>query len=97
MLRAGIITPGSSAWLFAVVIMTKKNGKHGFCLDYRILNIKMNSYRFPLPNIQEIFDELAGGVSFTTLDLFSGYWQIRLSKRCKEKTTFVCHSRTIQF
>lgn len=61
MLKAGIITPASSAWSFPVVIATKKDGKPRFCVDCRILNWKMKADRFPLPKIQEIFDELAGG------------------------------------
>lgn len=97
MLEAGIVTPTSSAWSFPVVIASKKDGSSRFCVDYRVLNQRMKADRFPLPKIQEIFDELIGGKVFTTLDLFSGYWQIRLSEACKEKTTFVCRFGTFQF
>ena len=72
MLEAGIITPASSAWSFLVVIATKKDGKPRFCVDYRILNRKIKPDRWPLPRIEEIFDELGGNSLFTTLDLFSG-------------------------
>lgn len=57
----------------------------------------MKAGRLPLPKIQEIFDKLVGGVEFTTLDLFPGYWQVRLGESCKEKTNFVCCFRTFQF
>lgn len=97
MLRAGIVTSATSAWSFSVVIATKKDGKPRFCVDYRVLNQRMKGDRFPLPKIQEIFDELSGGAVFTTLDFFSGYWQIRMSEDCKEKTTFVCRYGTYQF
>lgn len=73
MLKAGIITPASSAWSFPVVIETKKDGTPRFCVDYRVLNGKMNADRFSLPKVQKIFDDLSDGVFFTTLDLFSGY------------------------
>lgn len=97
MFRAGIVKPATSAWSFPVAIATKKDGGPWFCVDYRVLNSRMKADRFPLPKIQEIFDALAGGVFFTTLDFFSGYWQVRMSKCCKEKTTFVYRYGTFQF
>lgn len=97
MLKAKIVTPEVSAWSFPVVIATKKDGKPRFCVDYRMLNQRMRADSFPLPKIQKIFDELAGGAVFSTLDFFSGSWQIRMSNRCKAKTTFVCRYGTFQF
>lgn len=52
---------------------------------------------FPLLKIQEIFDELLRGAIFTTLDLYSGFWRIRLSQSCKEKTIVICRLGTFQF
>ena len=97
MLEAGIIKPYVSAWSFPVVIFQKKDGKPRFCVDYRTLNHKMKPDRWPIPKIEEIFDDLKGNTHFTTLDLFSGYWQVRLREECKEKTTFVCRYGTYQF
>ena len=97
MLEAGIIKPASSAWSFPVVIATKKDGQPRFCVDYRQLNRVMKGDRWPIPLIQEIFDELKGSKVFTTLDLFSGYWQILMCDCCAEKTTFVCRYGTYQF
>lgn len=97
MLEAGIITPVSSAWSFTGVIWTKKDGQLRFFVDYRVLNKRMKPDCWHIPKIQEIFDDLSGGKVFTTLDLFSGYWQIRLGEGCKEKTTFVCRFGTYQF
>ena len=78
LLDAGIITPASSAWSFPVVIATKKDGTLRFCVDYWSLNRVMKADRWPLPRIEEIFDELSGGSIFTTLDLLSGYWQVKM-------------------
>ena len=57
----------------------------------------MKPDRWPLPRIQEIFEDLAEGKLLTTLGLFSGYWQILLANDCREKTTFVCRYGTYQF
>ena len=73
MLKAGIIRPSVSAWSFPVVIATKKDGKLRFCVDYRTLNKVMKPDRWPLPNIEEILEDLSGSSYFTSLDLISGY------------------------
>lgn len=52
---------------------------------------------WPLPQIEEIFVDLSGGQFFTTLELFSGYWKIRLEEGVKEMTTFICRFGTFQF
>lgn len=57
----------------------------------------MNADQIPLPEIQEIFDEMAEGVFFTTLDRVSRYRQKRISKQCKQKIPFVCRYGTFQF
>ena len=97
LLDAGIIVPVSSAWSFPVVIASKKDGTPRFCVDYRSLNRVMKADRWPLPRIEEIFDDLQGCSVFTTLDLFSGYWQVRMAEACKEMTTFVTRYGTFQF
>ena len=43
----------------------------------------MKADRWPLPKIEEIFDDLEGSAYFTSLDLFSGYWQIQMAQQCK--------------
>lgn len=90
MLRAGIVTPATSVWSFLVVIAIKKERRRRFCVESRLLNQRMKADRFPLPKAQEILDELADGAFFSWLDLFYGYWQIRMSEQCKEKNTFMC-------
>lgn len=97
MLEVRIVTPAFSAWSFPVVIATKEDGKPRFRVDYRALNQLMKPDRFTLPKIHKIFDELAGGVYYKTLDFFSGYWLVSLNEQCKKKTTFVCRFCTYQF
>ena len=79
MQRARIITPSAAAWSFPVVIATKKDGKLRFCVDYRALNRVMKADKWPLSKMEEVFDDFEGSKVFTTLDLFSGYWQVRMA------------------
>lgn len=97
MLKAGIITPSVSGFSVEVLIASKKDDKSRFCVDYRTLNRRMKADRWPLPRMEEIIDNLEGSEVLTTLDLFSGYWQVRMAEYCKEKTTFVCGFGTFQF
>ncbi len=97
MLEAGIIRPAASAWSFPVVIANKSDGAPRFCVDYRKLNKIMKPDRWPLPRADEIIEDLAGSTVFSTVDLFSGFWQIKMDEACKEKTTFVCKYGTYQF
>ena len=57
----------------------------------------MKADKWPLPKMEKIFDDLEGSKVFTTLDLFSGYWKVRMASWCKEQTTFVCRYGTFQF
>lgn len=97
MLDSSIIVPPFSAWSISVVIATKKNGKTRFCINHRVLNQVIKADRWPPPKIEEIFDELESSNVFSTLDLFSGYWQINMDDSCKEQTIFVTRSGMYQF
>ena len=92
--EAGIIKPSISAWSFPVVIVRKMDGTTRFYVDYRLLNSQMKPDKWPLPKVQEIYDDLEGSKVFSTLDLFSGYWQVRMADECNEKTTFACRNGT---
>ena len=74
-----------------------KDGNSSFCVDYRTLNQKMKADRWPLPKIEEIIDDLKGSAYFSSQNLFSGYWQIRMAQKCKEMTTFVRRYGTYKF
>ena len=84
MLEAGIITPSSSAWSYPVVIVSEKHRDPRFCVEYRTINQRIKADRWTLPKMEEILDDLEGSAFFTSLDLFSGCWQIRMSQKCKE-------------
>lgn len=66
-------------------------------MDYRKLNAATHTDSYPLLNIQEILESLAGAKVFTTLNLNSGYWQVKMDPDSRGKTAFVCPYGLFQF
>ena len=97
MLTQGIIQHSTSPWASPITLVPKKDGTTRFCVDYRKLNSKTIKDAHPLPNIQDIFDQLGGATIFSTLDLKSGYWQMPMSADAQQKSAFVTHSGLYEF
>lgn len=89
LIRAGRIYPTTSPYGAPVLFVRKKDGSQRLCCDFRKLNQTTIKSRFPLPLIDELFDQLHGAKWFSTLDLISGYHQIPVSKEDQYKTAFV--------
>lgn len=93
MLNQGIIRHSYSPWSSPVWVVPKKTDpsnkqKWRLVIDYRKVNEKTISDRYPLPNINEILDKLGKCVYFTTLDLASGFHQIEMEPKHIQKTAF---------
>ena len=95
MLKDGIIVPSKSAWNSPILAVPKKMDASGekrwrIVVDYRKLNEVSVGDAYPLPNINEILDQLGKARYFSTLDLASGFHQIPLKREDREKTAFSC-------
>ena len=97
MLVNNIIRESTSPYAAPVVMVPKKEGELRFCIDYRRLNQTTIKDSYPLPRIDDTIDALHGAQYFSTLDLFSGYWQIEIEEVDKPKTAFVCEFGQYEF
>ena len=91
MLDANVIIWSKFPWSFPVVIVDKKDGSKGFCVDFRKLNQITKPNSNPLPLIDDILTLLGKAKYFTSLELKSGYRQVLMNEADKEKTAFSCH------
>ena len=88
LLESGFVKPSLSAYGAPVLFVRKKSGELRMCIDYRALNKITIKNSYGLPRIQELFDQIRGAKYFSTLDLNSGYHQLRVHEDDTPKTAF---------
>ena len=88
LLDKGFIRPSYSPWGAPVLFVKKKDGSFRMCIDYRELNKLTIKNRYPLPRIDDLFDQLQGASYFSKIDLRSGYHQLKVREEDIPKTAF---------
>jgi len=88
LLRKGYIRLSVSPWGAPILFVRKKDGTLRLCIDFRQLNKATMKNRYPLPRIDDLFDQLRGVKILSKIDLRSGYRQVRVKEEDISKTTF---------
>ena len=97
LLRKGFIRSSISPWGAPVIFLKKKDGSLQLCIDYRQLNKVTIRNQYPLPRIDELFDQLQGSRVYSKIDLRSGYHQLRVQEGDVPKTAFRTRYRHYDF
>jgi len=88
MLKEWIIEESESPWSSAYLWVRKKSREYRLCIDFRKLNALTKKFVYPLPNIEDCIDTLAGNKFFSLLDMSSEFHQLPLEEKSRELTAF---------
>jgi hypothetical protein len=97
LLEKGYIRPSTSPWAALVLFVEKKDGTKRMCIDYRALNEVTVKNKYPLPRIEDLFDQLRGATVFSKIDLRSGYHQLRIRPADIPKIAFITKHGLYEF
>ena len=84
----GFVRPSTSPWGAPVLFVKKKDGTLRLCIDYRELNKVTIKNKYPIPRIDDLFDQLQGATTFSKIDLRFGYHQLLVRSEDVPKTAF---------
>ena len=88
LLDLGLIRPSVSPRGAPIIFIRNKDGSWRICIDYRQLNKATIKNQYPLPRIDDLFDQMKGAMVFSKIDFQSGYHQLRIKEDDVPKTTF---------
>jgi hypothetical protein len=91
------IHPSSSPWGAPMIFVEKKDGTQRMCVDYRALNEVTIKNKYPLPRIEDPFDQLKGARVFSKIDLRSGYHQLKIRPSDIAKIAFTTRYRLYEY
>jgi hypothetical protein len=97
LLEKGFIYPSLSPWGAPMIFIPKKDGTQRLCVDYHALNEVTIKNKYPLPRINDMFDQLHGVCLFSKIDLRSGYHQLKIWECDISKTAFVSRYGLYEF
>jgi hypothetical protein len=97
LLSKGFIRPSSSSWGAPTLFVHKKDGSRRMCVDYRSLNDVTIKNKYPLPRIEDLFDQMRGAKVFSNIDLRSGYHQLKIRLEDISKTAFTSRYGLYEF
>ncbi|GBN20563.1 Retrovirus-related Pol polyprotein from transposon 17.6 [Araneus ventricosus] len=97
LLADGIIEECESPYASPVVLVPKPNGSMRLCVDFRKLNATTIADTYPLPRMDDLLTEAKSTAYMSTLDLKSGYHQIKVHEADQDKTAFICPFGTYKY
>lgn len=97
MIKINVIEPSNGEWASPIVLVKKPDGSERFCVDYRKVNERTEKDSFPMPCTEGKINKLNGCNFFSVFDCTSGYWQIKLTDRAKQISSFVCSKGLFSF
>nr|GEU79456.1 retrotransposon protein, putative, Ty3-gypsy subclass [Tanacetum cinerariifolium] len=97
LLNRGFIRLSVSPWGAPFLFVKKKDGSMRLCIDYHELNKITIRSRYPLPRIDDLFDQLQGAMHFSKIDLRSSYHQLRVKEQDISNTAFRTHYGHYEF
>jgi hypothetical protein len=89
LLDKGYVRPRASPWGAHIIFVPKKDGTQRMCVDYHSLNEVTIKSKYPLPRIDDLFDQLKGACVFSKTDLRFEYHQLKIRASYIPKTTFI--------
>jgi hypothetical protein len=97
LLEKGFIRPSSPPWGAPVLFVKKKDGSRRLCVDYRNLNEVTIKNKYPLPQIEDLFDQMRGAKILSKIDLRSGYHQLKIRTEDVPKIAFTTRYGLYEF
>jgi hypothetical protein len=97
MLSKGLIRPSASPWGSPVLFVDKQDGTIRLCVDYCKLNEVTIKNKYPLPKIEDLFDQLNGARVFSKIDLRTRYHQLKVKESNIPKTAFTTRYRLFEY
>lgn len=97
LLHHNIIRDSNSEYASPALLVSKKNGEKRLCIDYRALNKITVKDKYPIPRIEDLIDRLQGNKFYTSLDLKSGYYQLKMAEEAIHKTAFITEDGHFEF